>query len=177
MTYAQRLWGAALLRSQVYEDVEADKSAMGQAVLTVVLASLAAGIGLAGRGLGQLIFGALAALVGWFLWAYIIYFIGARIFPEPQTQADHGELLRTLGLAASPGLVRLVGVLPILPEALVNLILALASLWMLAATVVAARQALDYRSTGRAIMVCMIGWLLQAAVFAVVILLVPTSLR
>lgn len=177
MTYLQRVWGAALLRPQAYEDVESDKAAMGQAVATVVLASLAAGIGLAGRGLGQLIFGAFAALVGWFLWAYVIYFIGARIFPEPQTKADHGELLRTLGFAASPGLLRLVGALPILPDALVNLILFLVSLWMLAATVVAARQALDYRSTGRAIMVCVIGWFLQAAVFAAVVLLAPTSLR
>ena len=40
-----RMMRAARLEPDLYEEVEADKSAMGQAMTVVVLASLAAGIG------------------------------------------------------------------------------------------------------------------------------------
>jgi hypothetical protein len=42
-----------------------------------------------------------------------------------------------------------------------------ASLWMLAAIIVAVRQALDYESTGRAVAVCAIGFAVNFAVLFV----------
>ena len=39
-----------------------------------------------------------------------------------------------------------------------------ASIWMLVAMVIAVRQALDYQSTGRAIGVCLIGWVAQMVI-------------
>jgi hypothetical protein len=45
-----------------------------------------------------------------------------------------------------------------------ELVAIVASLWMLAAMVVAVRQALDYESTGRAITVCAIGFVVKFGV-------------
>src|SRR5206468_13093528 len=97
---------------------------------------------------------AIAALAGWFIWAFLTYFIGTRILPEPQTSADLGQLLRTTGFSSSPGVLRILGVLPLIG----GLMSLLVPVWMLAAMVVAVRQALDYRSTGRAFGVCFVGW-------------------
>ena len=90
-----RMIGASKLDVDLYEEVEADKTATGQAMGVVVLSSLAAGIGSIGRGgLGiGILFGTIAALIGWYVWAYITYFVGTKLLPEPQTKADHGELL------------------------------------------------------------------------------------
>ncbi len=145
---------AAKLDIHLYEEVEADPQAMGQAMTVVVISSVAAGLGNFGRGgLMGMIFGAVFALLGWYVMAYLIYFIGTRILPEPQTRADHGQLLRTMGFAASPGVLRVGGMLPFLGP----LIFLAVSVWMLISTVIAVRQALDYRSTGRAVGVCLIG--------------------
>jgi len=149
---------AVKLDPQLYEEVEADKSSMQQAMVVVVLSSLAAGIATIGQnGITGLFFGTLISLGGWYIWAYLTYFIGTKFFPEPQTQADHGELLRTLGFASAPGLIRIFGIIPSLSV----IVFPVAGIWMLIATVIAVRQALDYKSTFRAVMVCLVGWLVQ----------------
>jgi len=150
----ERMLGAARLDAQTYEEVEADRSAMGQAMWVVVASSVAAGIG-SGSGAVGLIVGSLAALFGWFVWAFVTYYIGTKMLPETQTEADIGQLLRTTGFAASPGILRILGILP----GLGIVVVAVANIWMLASMVVAVRQALDYTSTLRAVAVCVIGWL------------------
>src|SRR5690242_10577150 len=105
-TFSDRMLRAARLDAALYEEVEADKNAMGQAMGVVVLVSIAAGLGTARYGSSSIIMGTIAALMGWFIWAALIYAIGAKWLPEPQTQTDLGELLRTLGFSASPGLIR-----------------------------------------------------------------------
>ena len=154
-SFSERMIGAALLNVDTYEEVESDTGATPQAMAVVVLSSLAAGIGAFGLGgVSGLIWGAVAALVGWLIWAALTFVIGTRLLPEPQTRSDLGELLRTIGFASSPGILRVLGFLPLLG----SLISLVASLWMLVAMVVAVRQALDYRSTGRAVGVCVIGF-------------------
>jgi hypothetical protein len=156
---------AAKLDVNLYEEVEADKGAMGQAMAVVVLASVAAGIGTIGTiGIMGLVLGTLAALLGWFIWAFLTYFIGTRLLPEPQTKADYGELLRTIGFSSSPGVLRVLGIIPALGGILNFLI----GIWMLVAMVIAVRQALDYKSTWRAVGVCLIGWIIQIAILALV---------
>ena len=163
-TLTNRMVRAARLESQLYEEVEADTGSMRDALTVVVLSSLAAGIG-GGGGFGGLIMGTVAALAGWYVWAYVTYMIGTRILPEPQTQADHGELLRTLGFANAPGVIRILGIIP----GLRVLSFSIASIWMLVATVVAVRQALDYTSTLRAVGVCAIGWAIYILLAALLI--------
>lgn len=158
-SFKERLIGAAKLDVKTYEEVEADKDATGQAMTVVVLSSLAAGLGAIGTaGTGGLILGTIAALIGWLVWAYIAYAVGTKILPEPQTKANLGELLRTIGFSSSPGLIRILGIIP----GLSFLVYSVAAIWMLVAMVVAVRQALDYHSTWRAVGVCIIGWILQA---------------
>ena len=158
-TYWNRILRAAKLDSHLYEEVEADPDALTQAMGVVVLASLAAGIGSAAQlGVGGLLMGTISALAGWYIWALLIYLIGTRLLPEPQTHSTQGELLRTIGFASAPGLIRIFGII----KGLTGLLFLVASFWMLAAMVIAVRQALDYTSTWRAIGVCLIGWLVQA---------------
>jgi hypothetical protein len=154
---------AARLDAQLYEEVEADSGATGQAMVVVALASLAAGFGTGGGDVKLIVVGVLSALVGWFIWALMIYLIGTKILPTPQTEATVGQLLRTIGFSSSPGLLRVLGGIPVLGPA----ILVVSSVWMLVAMVIAVRQALDYTSTGRAIGVCLIGWVIQIVVIAV----------
>jgi hypothetical protein len=159
--FKDRIIRAAKLDVNLYEEVEADKGALGQAMGVVVLSSIAAGIGSIVRGgLGGILMGTIAALVGWYVWAYLTYFIGTKFLPEPQTKADYGQLLRTIGFASSPGLIRILGIIP----GLAGVVFLVASIWMLIAMVIAVRQALDYQSTLRAVGVCVIGWIIQMLV-------------
>lgn len=160
-SFGERMIGAAKLDVDIYEEVEADTSAMGQAMAVVVMSSVAAGIGsLRAGGFMGLVMTTVVALVGWFVWAGLTYVIGTKMLPEPQTKSDIGELLRTIGFSSSPGLLRVLGLVPFL-GALVGL---LTSIWMLVAFVVAVRQALDYKSTGRAIAVCLIGFVVYLVI-------------
>jgi hypothetical protein len=167
-TLLRRLLGAATLDAATYEEVEADRAATAQAGAIVVLSSLAAGIGMRGFGGGggaaSMAFFGVLALMAWGAWALLTYQIGVRILPEPQTRADVGELLRTIGFASTPGLLRIFGAVP----GLTVPVFAVTAVWMLMAMIVAVRQALDYSSTRRAVAVCVLGWAL-AIVFAMVV--------
>lgn len=162
----ERMIRAARLDVQLYEEVEADQGALGQAMGVVILSGVAAGIGnFANGGLLGTATGTIAALIGWYIWAFLTYFIGTRFLPEPQTRADHGELLRTIGFSSAPGLVRVLGIIP----GMTGLVFSVAGIWMLVAMVIAVRQALDYKSTWRAIGVCVVGWSIQALILAVAV--------
>jgi hypothetical protein len=159
-----RMVRAARLEPAVYEEVEADTGAMPQAMLVVVLASVAGGIGAAESGVGALLGGAIGSLIGWYVWALLTYYIGTKWLPEPTTEADVGQMLRTIGFSSAPGIIRVGGIIPGIGIA----VMVVGSLWMLCSMVIAVRQALDYSSTGRAIGVCSIGFLVQLVVIAAI---------
>jgi len=162
-TFSQRMVGASKLDMPIYKEVRADTQATGQAITVVVLSSIAQGIGaFALGGIRGLALGAAMALIGWCVWATIVYLIGTKILPEPQTRSDIGELLRTTGFAASPGLLRVLGFVPVLGF----LIVVAVNVWMFMAMVIAVRQALDYDSFERAVGVCLIGWVVQFVILA-----------
>ncbi len=168
-SFQDRIIRAAKLDVHLFEEVEADKGAMGQAMGVVVLSSVAAGIGTFGQGgLGGIVWGTIAALIGWYLWAYLTYLVGTKLLPEADTKADAGELLRTIGFSSSPGLIRVLGLIP----GLVGVVFLVAGVWMLVAMVVAVRQALDYKSTLRAVGVCAVGWIIQALLLALLVSLI-----
>ena len=93
----------------------------------------------------------------------VTFVLGTRVLPGAKTHADVGQLLRTIGFSATPGLIRTLGIIRGVEE----LVAIVASLWMLAAMVVAVRQGLDYESTGRAVAVCAIGFVVNFAVLFV----------
>ncbi len=157
--------GAAMLRTGTYEEVEADTSATKQAMLVVVLVSLASGVGNLGvGGVPALLFGILAALAGWSFWAWITYFVGTKILPTPETHANWGQLARTLGYAQTPGLFKVFGFLPVIGP----IVFFLATIWQLIAAIIAIRQALDYTSTWRAVGVAVIGFIGYAVIIGIV---------
>lgn len=165
----RRILRAALLDAELYEEVEADRGATGQAGAVVLLSAVAAGIGsIENGGVEGILWSTLAALAGWWVWAYVTYFIGTRLLPTADTVADHGELLRTIGFSSAPGMLRILGLFA--PVA--GLVFLVSSLWMLVAMVVAVRQALDYTGTARAIAVCVIGFPVYAAILVLTFLLV-----
>jgi hypothetical protein len=159
-TFVQRMVGAAKLNPATYEEVEGDTGATGQALVVVFLSALAIIIGNIGTGQVNVFANFVGGLVGWGTWIFLVWFVGVKLMPEPATKSDVGELIRTTGFAATPGLLRVFGVIPFLGWVVVIA----AWLWTLAAMVVAVRQALDYQSTARAIAVCVIGFIGQLAV-------------
>lgn len=165
-TFTRRMIGASLLTRSTYEEVEADRSATGQALVVVLLSSAGGGVAAAALGaqtMTDMVVGMIASLVSWVAWAVLTYVIGTHLLPEPQTRADTGELLRTVGFAAAPGILRILAVVPIVGLPLYGFVW----VWMLVTTVVAVRQALDYTSTARAIGVCVIGWALSFVLAAI----------
>ncbi|HWN83768.1 MAG TPA: YIP1 family protein [Vicinamibacterales bacterium] len=161
MTVIERVAGVLRLQPRAFEDIEADVHANGQALGIVVLSTLAAGVG-GGfyGGPGGMVAEALGAVVGWVMWAAVTYVLGARLLPERDTRTDMGELLRVMGYSSAPTFFSVFAALPLLGRAVPSIV----SFWLLATTVLAVRQALDYRSTMRAFAVVIIGWLLFVAI-------------
>jgi hypothetical protein len=175
-TFLQRLIGAAALDVAIYEEVEGDDTATTQAVAVVLLSSLAAGIGagdLGGTSLSNIVFISTVSLLAWAAWAVVTYEIGTRILPGMRTHADVGQLLRTIGFSATPGLLRVLGIMPSVAVP----VFAVTAIWMLVAMVVAVRQALDYQSTARAVAVCLLGWILALGMAIVIGLLFGPSVE
>ena len=151
--YLYRLVGAALLDASIYEGVEVDRRANVQALTTVLLSSVAAGIGASGwygpRPLILLLV-VLIAIACWVAWAMLTFQVGTRMLPARETQVTLGELLRTIGFAAAPGILQVFAILP----RMTTPIFVATWLWMFAAMVIAVQHALDYPTTRRAVAVC-----------------------
>ena len=169
--FLRRMGCAALLHADTYEEVEADRGATPQAFAVVVLSALGLGIGaIENHGAMGVVWSTIHALVLWYIWAYVTYLIGTRLLPTEETEADHGELLRTIGFSSAPGVLRIFMLIP----ALSGPIFFATTLWMLVAMVVGVRHALDYVGTARAIAVCAIGFPVYAlGLLASVLLLGP----
>jgi hypothetical protein len=167
--FIKRVIRALRLDPALYEEVESDKGSMWQAMLVVVIVSIAAGIGSIGiLGIDGIVVGTVLDLIGWFLWALLTYVIGTKLLPEPGTKSDLGELLRVIGFARSPGIFLILMLIPALTKFIVLVI----TIWMFVAMVIGVRQALDYKSTWRAAGVCLLG----AVIYFVINIVVNTLL-
>jgi hypothetical protein len=156
--FGRRALGAARLDAAIYEEVEHDRAATAQAFVIVLLAGIGFAVGrLASFHPSALLAGMLIGVLGWGIWAGLSLVIGTKLLPEPQTQANAGELLRVLGFAAVPGVAQALGAFAPFRTP----VLALTEIWMILAMIIAVRQALDYTSTMRAVAVCLVGWIVQ----------------
>ena len=156
--FFNRVFRAIKIDVDLYEEVERDKSATFQAGLVVVLSSMAAGVGALQLGASNFLIAPVLSLISWYVWAYIIYFVGVKLFPDKNTKSDHGELLRTIGFSSAPGLIRIFGITP----DLMTVTFIGSAFWMLACMVVGVRAALDYTSLWRALGVVIVSWIFQA---------------
>jgi hypothetical protein len=164
----QRMIGAAMLNTATYEEVEADRTATGQAAAVVAIVAVATAIGAIGEGSGGIIAGLLSAFLGWLIWSAITYFVGTRLFGGT---ADLGEMLRTIGFAQSPGVLNVLGIIPLLG----GLVRFAVFIWILVAVVIAIRQALDF-STGKAVGTAVIGAVAYIAIMAVAAMIFGSAL-
>ena len=165
--FVNRIIRACKLDVSLYEEVEADQSATFQAGIVVVLSSLAAGVGALQLGSSNFLLAPILSLLSWYVWAYVIYFVGVKLFGGPKTKSNHGELLRTIGFSSAPGLIRVFGVTP----DLMTVTFIGSAFWMLACMVVAVKSALDYDSLWKALGVVVVAWLFQAFFLLLVIIL------
>jgi len=156
-TFVRRMLGASHFDVATYEEVEADRTSTAAAVAVAVTASVAAAIGTGVRGFTSLAAAASVLLMTWLVWVILTYIIGTRLFPEPDTHADIGEVVRTTGFSAAPGILYILGLVPVIG---LPILLGI-TVWMLFTFIVAVRQALDYRSSARALAVCVLGWLIH----------------
>jgi hypothetical protein len=162
----QRMIRAARLDAALYDEVVADPRALPQALVAVLLSSVATGIAFGQGDLMLIAQGMAFALIGWWLTAYLAFFIGTRLLAEKRGiprddvrvtpagepapgafEARPDGMLRAIGFASAPGIMRLLGAIP---ELAIEIML-ITTLWMIAAAVVAIRQALGFRSTARAL--------------------------
>ncbi len=165
--FFNRVFRAIKIDVDLYEEVERDKSATFQAGLVVVLSSMAAGVGALQLGASNFLIAPVLSLISWYVWAYIIYFVGVKLFPDKNTKSDHGELLRTIGFSSAPGLIRIFGITP----DLMTVTFIGSAFWMLACMVVGVRAALDYTSLWRALGVVIVSWIFQAILLLLILTL------
>jgi hypothetical protein len=156
-----RVIRAAMLDVDLYEEVEADTSLNQEALMVVILVSIAGAIGafvggILTGGFGAAILGLILTVVlgvvSYYIWAYVTHFVGTNLFDGT---ADPGELLRTLGYASGPRVLSILAFIPCV-GALAGLA---GAIWSLVAGVIAVRQALDF-DTGKAVVTVIIGWVI-----------------
>ena len=154
--FFSRAFRAAKLDTSLFDEVMTDTKAMTQAMIAVFLYSSAVAYGIFGRagvvGINSAIF---ITLIGWYIWAFTTYFVGVQLFPETPTTADRKAFMRAMGFASSPGWLCLLGLVPGLGGA----VLVGASVWMIVASVVAVKKALNYTSTYRAAVITVACWI------------------
>ena len=160
-TFAERIIGAAKLNPRMYEEIESDPSSIKQAIAVILLSSVAGGVGVLvpGVGIEGVFWGIVTTLLSWALWAAIVYGVGGKLMAKPQTSSSISEVMRVIGFASAPGLIRVFG----LYAPLRTPVFFIAAIWMLIAMVIAVREALDYESTARAVAVVLVGWVCQVA--------------
>ena len=165
--FITRIFRAIKIDIELFEEVEKDKNGTFQAGIVVVLSSLAAGIGSIHLGMSNFLLAPVMSLLSWYVWAYVIYFVGVKLLGDRKTKSNHGELLRTIGFSSAPGLIRVFGITP----DLMTVTFIGSAFWMLACMVVAVKSALDYESMWKAFGVVVIAWLFQAFFLFLVLIL------
>src|SRR3954462_2658844 len=152
-SFAKRIPGAFKADVRTFEEIEADPTAINQAVAVIVIAGVASLIGNIWRiGVMGGVMMLVANLCGYALWALLVVLIGTRLMPEPTTKADFNEGFRVVGFTAAPGIFNVLAIIPFLGP-LISFVIAI---WMLVIGVVAVREVLDFSNTGRAIIVVLI---------------------
>jgi hypothetical protein len=163
-----RMVGAMKVDVATLTEIENDPAAFGQAITVIVIAGVAALIGNIFRnGILLGLWGLISSIVSYLLFSLFVYLIGVKVMPEPSTKADFNQTFRVVGFAASPGVLNILAIVPVLGP----LISLLIGIWGLVIGVIAVREVLDYSNTGRAIIVALVAGI--ACMIVVFILLAP----
>jgi len=162
-SFGERVVGAMRLDANTFEEIERDPTAMGQAAGVIALSAVSIGLGnLYYGGVSGLVWQVIIALIGYVVWSVLVWIIGTKVMPDPETKADFAETFRVLGFAAAPGVLGIVTIIPILGW----LVLFVIWIWQLVAMVIAVKAVLDYNNIGKAVIVVVIGFLVNLCVTA-----------
>jgi len=164
-TFLNRIFRSVKIDPEVFNEVQKDKNATLSAGIVVILSSTAAGIGAVSLGVGNFIVAPIFSLISWFVWAYIVYFVGVKLFPDPKTKTTQFALLRAIGFSSAPGIIRIFG----FNEDLMTVTFIGSAFWMLACMIVAVRETLNYKSLWKALGVVIISWFMQAFILLAVL--------
>ena len=165
--FLNRIYRSIKIDPEVFDEVQKDKNATIAAGTVVVLSSLAAGVGASHLGAVNFFLAPALSLITWFVWAYIVYFVGVKLFPDPRTKTTQAALLRSIGFSSAPGMIRILG----FNEDLMSVMFVGSAFWMLACMVVAVKQTLNYKSLWKALGVVIIAWLTQAFMLIIILTL------
>jgi hypothetical protein len=163
--FINRIFRSVKIDPEVFNEVQKDKNATLSAAAVVLLSSTAAGIGAASMGMGNFIMAPIFSLVSWFVWAYIVYFVGVKLFPDTKTKTTQFALLRAIGFSSAPGIIRIFG----FNESLMTVTFIGSAFWMLACMIVAVRETLNYKSLWKALGVVIISWFVQAFILLAIL--------
>tara|TARA_B110000967_G_C18895347_1_gene570205 strand:+ start:3643 stop:4164 length:522 start_codon:yes stop_codon:yes gene_type:complete len=163
--FVNRIFRAVKIDPEVFNEVQKDKKATLSAAIVVLLSSTAAGIGAASMGVGNFIMAPIFSLISWFVWAYIVYFVGVKLFPDSKTKTTQFALLRAIGFSSAPGIIRIFG----FNESLMAVTFIGSAFWMLACMIVAVRETLNYKSLWKALGVVIISWFVQAFILLAIL--------
>ncbi len=166
--FLNRFFRAVKLDVTLFQEIIEDPKTFTQALIVVLIYSMTSSWGTFGRSgaVGSNI-GFITSLLGWYVWGFSTYMVGARMLPEAGTQPDRKTILRVTGFACAPGIVRILGFL----EGLGLIVILIALTWMVAAATVGVKQALNYESTARALGVCVIGMIISIVFQLILIVL------
>jgi hypothetical protein len=156
--FLNRILRSVKIDPEVFNEVQKDRNATLSAAIVVLLSSSAAGIGAASMGIGNFIIAPIFSLLSWFVWAYIVYFVGVKLFPDSKTKTSQFALLRAIGFSSAPGIIRVFS----FNESLMTVLFIGSAFWMLACMIVAVRETLNYKSLWKALGVVIISWFVQA---------------
>lgn len=163
-SFQDRVIGAMRLQATTFEEVEHDASATSQAAILVVAGAVSGALAsIAWIGITGAVMAVVLALIGWAIGSFVILMVGTKLLPGKNTEADMGQVLRTVGFAYAPNLFGILTIVPFLGF-LIQLVI---SIWVLVALVIGVRQALDYDDTIKAVIVCVIAWVIMLAVLMI----------
>ena len=170
-----RMIGVMKADVKTFQEIEADQSALPQAVTVIVIAGVASMIGNFFRqgimfGVASLVI----TLIAYAVWSLAVVLVGTKLMPQPSTKADFAEGFRVIGFTAAPGVFNVLAIIPFLGP----LISLLIWIWTLVLGVIAARELLDYTDTGRAIIVCLIAFAITFVIYMILwtLIIIPMFL-
>ena len=163
--FLNRIFRSVKIDPEVFNEVQKDKNATISAAIVVILSSSAAGIGAASLGASNFLLAPVFSLISWFVWAYIVYFVGVKLFPDPKTKTTQFALLRAIGFSSAPGIIRIFG----FNEDLMTVTFIGSAFWMLVCMIVAVKETLNYKSLWKAFGVVIISWFVQAFILLAIL--------
>ena len=165
--FLNRIFRVVKIDPEVFNEIQKDKNATISAAIVVVLSSTAAGIGATSLGASNFVLAPIFSLISWFVWAYVVYFVGVKLFPDTRTKTTQFALLRAIGFSSAPGIIRIFA----FNEGLMIVTFLGSFIWMLACMVVAVKETLNYRSLWKALGVVIISWLMQGFILLAILVI------